>query len=191
MPASVATHNEQVWISQAQKGDAQAFARLYDQHVDAIYRYIALRVPSRQYAEDLTEDVFWRAWKALPRYRPERPFLHWLYRIAHNLIVDDAKRDAKHRSYEVMAETGHSLQDDGPTPDDNVFQQEDILQLRQALTSLSTDEQTLLTMRFFDNTSYDEIAQVLGKSSGSLRVLQHRALKKLAAKLAHLREAAV
>jgi RNA polymerase sigma-70 factor (ECF subfamily) len=190
MPDTAATFNERAWISQAQQGNAQAFARLYDQHVDAIYRYIALRVPSQQHAEDLTEEVFWRAWKALARYRPERPFLHWLYRIAHNLVINDAKRAAKHRSYEVMAETGQTLQDDGPSPDDNMFRQEDIQQLRQALTTLSADEQTLLTMRFFDNASYDAIAPILGKSPGALRVLQHRALKKLAVQLAPLREAA-
>ena len=183
MPDTVA-NDELSWILQAQQGDAQAFAQLYDAHVDTIYRYIAIRVPSRQHAEDLTEEVFWRAWKAIGRYRPERPFLHWLYRIAHNLLINDAKRDAKHSSYEVMVETGQSLPDDAPLPDDRLSHQEDIQQLRQAMKTLSADEQTLLTLRFFENASYDEIAPILGKSSGALRVLQHRALKKLASQLA-------
>ncbi len=189
MPDSAAAH-EQIWIRQAQKGDAEAFARLYEQHVDAIYRYIALRVPSQQHAEDLTEEVFWRAWKAINRFRPERPFLHWLYRIAHNLVINDARRAEKHRSYEVMTDAGHTMTDDDPSPEDNLFRQEDIQQLRQAMTTLSSDEQTLLIMRFFDNASYDEIAPVLGKSSGALRVLQHRALKKLAKQLAPMRSVA-
>jgi len=184
MPDSAAASQERIWVQQAQQGDAQAFSQLYNANVDAIYRYIAIRVPSQQHAEDLTEEVFWRAWKAIERYRPERPFLHWLYRIAHNLIINEGKRDARHQSYEVMAESGQVLQDDGPAPDSELFKQESIQQLRQALTTLSDDEQTLLTMRFFENASYDDIAQVLGKTPGSLRVLQHRALKKLATKLA-------
>ena len=189
MPDSAAA-NELNWIRQAQKGDAEAFARLYEQHVDAIYRYIALRVPSQQYAEDLTEEVFWRAWKAIGRFRPQRPFLHWLYRIAHNLVINDAQRAEKHRSYEVMSDTGHILMDDDPSPEENLFRQEDIQQLRQALTTLSPEEQTLLLMRFFENASYDDIAPVLGKSAGALRVLQHRALKKLAKQLAPMRSVA-
>jgi RNA polymerase sigma-70 factor (ECF subfamily) len=183
----MATSTEQVWISNAQKGDAQAFARLYDEHVDAIYRYIAIRVPSQQHAEDLTEEVFWRAWKAIGRYRPERPFLHWLYRIAHNLVINDAKRDAKHHSYESMSEAGFTLTDTGPSPDEWFSRQEDIQQLRQAMATLTPEEQTVLTMRFFDDAPYDEIASVVGKSAGSLRVLQHRALKKLAVQLSPMR----
>lgn len=186
----MATTQEQVFISKAQQGDAQAFAQLYDAHVDAIYRYIAIRTPSQQHAEDLTEEVFWRAWQAIGRYRPERPFLHWLYRIAHNLLIDDAKRDARHQSYEGMTEGGYTLSDEGPTPDEIFAQQEDIQQLRQAMSTLTPEEQTVLTMRFFDNASYEDIAQVVGKSSGALRVLQHRALKKLATKLAPMRGAA-
>ena len=189
MPAPSAT-NEEAWILRAQQGDAQAFGALYDQHVDAIYRYIAVRVPSQQYAEDLTEEVFWRAWKAIDRYRPEKPFLHWLYRIAHNLVINDARRSARHSSYEVMSEMGRPLLDEGPSPDDALLAQDDIQELRQAMSTLTPDEQTLLTMRFFDNASYDEIAPVLGKSPGTLRVLQHRALKKLAVKLAPMGEAA-
>ncbi len=189
MPDTAAV-DEQIWIQQAQQGDAQAFARLYDRHVDAIYRYIAIRVPSHQHAEDLTEEVFWRAWKAIGRYRPERPFLHWLYRIAHNLVINDARRDARHRSYEMMTETGQTLLDDGPSPDEDILRQENIQQLRQALATLSDDEQTLLTMRFFENATYEEIAPLLQKKPGALRVLQHRALKKLAIKLAPMREAA-
>ncbi len=189
MPDTAAV-DEQFWIRQAQQGDARAFAQLYDRHIDAIYRYIAMRVPSQQHAEDLTEEVFWRAWKAIGRYRPEKPFLHWLYRIAHNLVINDAKRDARHRSYEVMTETGQTLLDDGPSPDENILRQDDIQQLRQALATLSDEEQTLLTLRFFENASYDDIAPILGKSAGALRVLQHRALKKLAIKLAPLRESA-
>ncbi len=189
MPDTAAA-NERIWIRQAQQGDAEAFARLYEQHVDAIYRYIALRVPSQQHVEDLTEEVFWRAWQAIDRFRPERPFLHWLYRIAHNLVINDARRAEKHRSYEMMTDMGHALMDETPSPEENLFRQEDIQQLRQAMTTLSPDEQTLLTMRFFDGASYDDIAPVLGKRPGALRVLQHRALKKLAKQLAPMRTVA-
>jgi len=190
MPTTAIQNAERRLVRQAQQGDAQAFSRLYDEHVDAIYRYISLRVPSKQHTEDLTEEVFWKAWQAIGKYQPQRPFLHWLYRIAHNLVINDAKRAARHSSYETMTESGQPMQDDGPPPDARVLQQDDVQQVRKALVTLSPAEQTLLSMRFFENASYDEIAAVLDKKPGALRVMQHRALKKLATQLAPMREAA-
>ena len=190
MPSPHRQADEQTLIIKAQQGDSHAFASLYDQHVDAIYRYIAVRVADTQQVEDMTEEVFWKAWKAIKRYRPERPFLHWLYRIAHNLVVDAYHKDARHSSYEALAEQGQQFLGVEASPQAAVEQNEDVQQLRQALSAMSPEEQTLLSMRFFENASYEDIAPILGKSPGALRVLQHRALKKLATQLAPLRASA-
>ena len=84
--------DEQILVTRAQNGDTDAFAQLYDRHIDAIYRYVLLRVPVDELAEDLTEDVFLKAWQALPRFKQDKPLRHWLYRIAHNRIVDEQRR---------------------------------------------------------------------------------------------------
>ncbi len=176
--------DDAVLIARAQRGDANAFARLYDRHVDAIYRYISLRVPTQEQAEDLTEDVFLRAWQNIGRFRPERPFLHWLYRIAHNRVVDEHRRKAQQNlSLDALAESGRHPKDRDPSPLSQIISQENIQQLREALATLSPDEQTLLTLRFTEGLSFKDIASILGKSEGACRVLQHRALKKLAGKL--------
>ncbi|MFQ5923219.1 MAG: sigma-70 family RNA polymerase sigma factor, partial [Anaerolineales bacterium] len=85
--------DESVLVSRAVAGEAHAFGRLYESHMDAIYRYIYFRVGEPAQAEDMTEEVFVKAWEALPNYRPtEHPFTSWLYRIAHNLVVDHYRR---------------------------------------------------------------------------------------------------
>src|SRR5258706_16230263 len=76
-------------IRQAVKGDGEAFGLLYARHLDAIYRYVRFRIGNEADAEDMTEEVFVKAWEALPGYRiGEHPFTSWLYRIAHNVTVD-------------------------------------------------------------------------------------------------------
>lgn len=168
----------------AQSGDTEAFAQLYDRHVDAIYRYVMLRVSTREQAEDITEDVFLRAWKNLGRFQPKRPILHWLYRIAHNRIVDEHRRKAQQNdSLDAMNESGHQIASPQPDPVHTVISNEEIDTLRNALATMSDDEQSLLFLRFTENLAFREIAEILNKSEGACRVLQHRALKKLAQKL--------
>jgi len=175
---------EQVLISRAQTGDANAFAYLYDRHVDAIYRYVQLRVPTDDLAEDITEDVFLKAWQALPRYKPDRPFRHWLYRIAHNRIVDEHRRRSQQDiSLDGLVEAGKHPTSLGPSPLHAVITKENLQELREALSTMTPEEQTLLTLRFTEGLSFQEIGAILDKSAGACRVLQHRALKKLAQKL--------
>ena len=171
-------------VADAQGGDTEAFAQLYDRHVDAIYRYVLLRVPTQEQAEDITEDVFLRAWQNLGQFRPERPILHWLYRIAHNRVVDEHRRKAQHNaSLDAMNEAGQQFASSQPDPLRTAISHEEIGNLRTAMSTMKDDEQTLLTLRFIENMSFRDIANILGKSEGACRVLQHRALKKLAQKL--------
>src|SRR5512135_1339680 len=83
-------------IARARRGDVQAFGELYEHSLDAIYRYIFYRVGEVAEAEDLTETVFLKAWEALDRYEVrDVPFTAWLYRIAHNVIID------RHRTHKT------------------------------------------------------------------------------------------
>ena len=101
-------------VARAIRGDAEAFGDLYAEYLDAIYRYVLLRVGDEASAEDLTEEVFVRAWEALPRYKAHKyPFSSWLYRIAHNLVVD-AYRKHQSLSMPVDVEKVHlTILDDG------------------------------------------------------------------------------
>lgn len=83
------TLSEVTLICYSQRGDRDAFASLYDTHRDGIHRYIFFRVADPELAEDLTSEVFLRAWGNLKTFRIGRsPFAGWLYRIAHNAVID-------------------------------------------------------------------------------------------------------
>src|SRR6185369_6271911 len=76
-------------VGRSQRGDQDAFASLYDAYIDRIYRYIYFRVTENEVAEDITSHVFLKAWEKLDTYHPgQSPFVGWLYRIAHNAIID-------------------------------------------------------------------------------------------------------
>ena len=76
-------------LARAIKGDAEAFGNLYERHMMSIYRYIHYRIGEVQEAEDLTETVFVKVWQAMPNFKMGKAsFRTWLYRVAHNLLVD-------------------------------------------------------------------------------------------------------
>src|SRR5216684_6449544 len=87
--SSTEPNEEQRLVSRATRRDSAAFGVLYESHLDRVYRYIYYRVGSTAEAEDLSEQVFLKAWEAIERYEPRGvPFIAWLYRLAHNLVVD-------------------------------------------------------------------------------------------------------
>ncbi len=177
-------------VTRAQAGDKQAFAVLYDRHVDAIYRYALLRMPNQELAEDLTEDVFLRALQSLDRYRPQQPFRHWLYRIAHNRVIDESRRRGQRdTSLDHLHEQGWQAAGDEPSPLQAAIRAENVQAVRKALSDMSADEQAVLTLRFVEDLTYQEVAPILGKSEGACRVLLHRALKRLAQRLEPVGEA--
>lgn len=181
---------EHALVARAQHGDTAAFAQIYDQHVDAIYRYVRLRVPTNEEAEDITEDVFLRAWEKLAGYRPQRPFRNWLYRIAQNRIIDVHRRQPQAPvSLEALADLDMSPPDPAPEPMLQALAAHDIQQLHQALATLNDQEQAVLTLRFTEALNFRDIGDILQKSAGACRILQHRALKKLAYQLASTGEA--
>jgi len=171
--------NEALLVTRAVKGDREAFGDLYERHLAAIYRYIYYRVGDVHEAEDMTEIVFLKAWEALDRYRPtQTPFAVWLYRIAHNLIVD---RYRTRKGLEVLDE---ECPDTSIGPEDHAEHREQAEALTEALVQLNPTQQQVLTLRFISGLSHAETAQVVGRTEGAIRIIQHRALAALRALLA-------
>lgn len=163
-------------IQKAVSGDAEAFGRLYDVNADRVYRHIYYRVGNTQDAEDLTQEVFLKAWEAIGRYRvTASPFLAWLMRISHNLIVDLYRRKKKH----IYLSDDYFAADPDAEAISSVGVDFDRRQLRQAILQLPGNQQQVILMRFSEGYSYAEIASSLEKSEGAIRVLQFRALKRL------------
>jgi RNA polymerase sigma-70 factor, ECF subfamily len=177
MPAPA--DNEARLIELACHGKFDAFAALYTRYLDAIYRYVYYRTGDSQDAEDLTEQVFIQAWEGLPNYRRVgSAFAGWLYRIAHNLVVDH------YRQQKSGARTVELIESDamGATPEttlDAVIQAEETERLAAAIASLPADYQQIITLRFIEGLGHAEVAQILEKSEVACRGLQHRALAAL------------
>ena len=163
-------------IQKAIGHDASAFGRLYDMHIDRVYKHIYYRVGNQADAEDFTQQVFLKAWEAIGRYKKTAsPFIAWLMTISHNLVVD-FYRTRKDRAY-LEAEL---LTDDStPSPEratEAGFQQQ---RLRRAVLQLNGDEQQVVILRFMEGFEFAEIASLLNKKEGNVRVILHRGLMKL------------
>ncbi len=163
-------------IDKAMGGDGNAFGRLYDMNIDRVYRHIYYRVSNTADAEDLTQQVFIKAWQAIGRYKKRAsPFLAWLIKISHNLVIDfyRAKKPETNIDFDSIATKPET--DPAHLAEAHFNQQE----IRQAINKLHGDQQQVILMRFIEDFSYAEIATALGKSEGAIRVILHRGLAKL------------
>jgi RNA polymerase sigma-70 factor (ECF subfamily) len=170
------TSDEAVLVQRAIWHDAEAFGRLYDMHVDRVYRHIYYRVGNEQDAEDLTQQVFLKAWQAIDRYKKTAsPFIAWLMTVSHNLVVDffRTRKDNAYLEAEVLADGSASSPERAAEAS---FEQR---RLRRAILQLGGDEQQVVILRFMEGFEFSEIASLMGKKEGNVRVILHRALVKL------------
>lgn len=175
-PSKLEGHDDGTLIKQAVSGSSEAFGVLYVRHMDAIYRYIFFRVNEEAEAEDLTEEVFIRAWEALPNYQQGQfPFTSWLYRIAHNLVIDHHRK----RKADPLPDLELHHSGSKRSNEDNVLERLDSAMLVDALKQLDTEEQQVVILRFIEGLSHREVADAIGKSEGASRIIQHRALAAL------------
>ena len=180
-------HDETALVERAVGGDTDAFGVLYQRHMDAIYRYVYLRVGDTEDAEDLTEQTFLKAWEALPGYKQRgNPFTSWLYRIAHNVVVDHHRRRRPILST-PLAERGDQASRPSTTLD-QVIQAEEADTLAAAIAQLPEEQQQIVILRFVEGLRHAEVARIMDKSEGACRVMQHRALAALNRLLAGVRE---
>ena len=134
-------------VTSAQAGDSAAFGELYECYLDAIYHYVFYRVDNQEDAEDVTEAVFLRAWQALESNPPrEAPFRLWLYRIAHNAVIDYYRT----RKAQMGLETAVHLPDPVEGPEAWVARQERANLLKRAIAQLKEEHQQVIT---FDSLS--------------------------------------
>ena len=161
-------------VKKAKKGDAEAFGQLYLKYLSGIYRYFYFRIgQDRSTAEDLAQQVFFKAWKALPSYKQQGlAFSVWLYRIAHNLLVDSYRK----RKEETR------LSDFYPSEEDTfgkvvVEEEHDIL--KRAVSILTDDQKQVILLKFVEDFGNREISAITGKREEAIRALQHRAIAKL------------
>jgi len=153
--------------------ERQQFTLLYQRYVALVYNYCYLRLGSREAAEDATSETFLRALAALPDFRGGA-VAAWLFRIAHNIIIDLYR---KRRPHLPISEAG-DLADPTPSPEHMVLEQDEVASVQALLNQLPSDQRTVLELQFA-GWSGKQIAAVLGRSHGAVRMLHLRAVERL------------
>lgn len=164
-------------IAQAKQGNADAFAHLVRTYETSVYR-LALRMCGNAHdAEEAAQEAFVSAWRGLPSFRGESKFSSWLYQLTTNACLDLLRREKRHRGTVPLEEQLELA--DGGTPQQAAEDAElrDILQ--QALQSLSDDHRQIFLLRQMRQLSYDEIGELLGLESGTVKSRLSRAKKQL------------
>lgn len=160
----------------AKAGDATAFGELYERYRDAIYRFCLARTGSAADAEDLTSDVFVKALQSIDRYQDRGlPFAAFLYRIARNAAIDRSRTLKQPLSVDGLLSEPVSKQN--VESEASLAVEKSIL--LAALTKLKREHRDVIVMRFIEGYAAAEVAQLLGKTEGAIRTLQHRALERL------------
>lgn len=166
--------DETTLIQHARGGSREAFGHLYERHRATIARYVAARIRDPSDSEDLTEAIFESAWRAMGRYREQGvPFLAWLYRLAHNRVVDHYR--ALRPMVTLIPEVHESIEDASAPLELNI----DSADLLKALHALTDDQRDVIVLRFIQGMSGREVAQAMDKREDAVRALQFRALATL------------
>ena len=162
-------------VRRAQEGDEEALGSIYRECFDGVYKYAYWNTGSREEAEDLSEETFYRVLKHIGRYDEEKAsFRSWVMRIAHNLVVDRHRFKARHPE----AELDEAL----ASPEDitgSLEARESREGLLEAMQGLTLEQRQVLQMKYFLEMSNAEVARALGKREGAINALQHRALRKM------------
>jgi RNA polymerase sigma-70 factor (ECF subfamily) len=179
------TISDSALLELAREYDSQALAEIYDRYAESIYRYLYRYLGDAEQAEDLTSEVFVKLLQVLDTRRaPCKHLQGWLYRVAHNLAMDWFRQQAKGASV-PLDEHAHLVEHsdvmmDGDSPSSVVERRQARQRLGTAVRQLTSDQQQVIFLRFGEGLKITEVSQVTGKSEGAIKILQHRAVKRLA-----------
>jgi len=160
------------------KQNTEAYAKFYDLYVTRIYRYIYFKISSTSDAQDLTSEVFLRVWQCIREGRDIKNLNSFIYVVARNSVIDFYRTRAK----KIETSIEHSGLENKPDENSLLEQQMVESELREVLSGLDNlkDEyKEIIVLKYLDGLSVKEIADILNKSQGAVRVLVHRALKAL------------
>ncbi|MFQ6122295.1 MAG: sigma-70 family RNA polymerase sigma factor [Dehalococcoidales bacterium] len=168
--------NEESLVRRAQQHDQAALTQIYEENFDRIYRYIVLKIGEKTEAEDMAQQVFLSAFKNISSFKYKQiPFSSWLFRIAHNQVVDYLRK----RSKRVTVPLSEALARSSIDPRLEVERSLDIEQLVSATKQLTKAQREVISLRFAGELSVAQVAKDMGKSEGAIKALQHSAMVSL------------
>ena len=156
----------------------EQFGQIYDQYIDKIYRFVYLKVSSQEVAEDVTSKVFIKGWEAFQSRRDtiKNPGA-FLYQIASNAVVDHYRE--KGRSKVVSVDDSPEIADPGTNAQDMAILSADINVVKKSIQKLKKEYQDIIIWHYLDDMPIDNIAQLINKPAGTVRVILHRGLNEL------------
>lgn len=178
---------EQFLVKRAKNGDERAFEELVCAYEKKIYNLAYRTCMNEQDAMDITQEVFLRIYRSIGRFKEEASFSTWVYRITSNLCIDFTRKAVKHQaaSLTVRDEDGEfrdlEIPDDAPSPEEQQYAKEQHREVERAIASLSPEHSQMVMLRDVNGLSYDEIAEILDISTGTVKSRLARARAKLAA----------
>lgn len=179
------TRADEADVARARAGDTAAFAALVRRHQDRVFGFILRMLDARDEALELTQDVFVKAWQALPGWRPEARFSTWLLQIARNAALDQLRR--RRVVQFAPLDDGMDVADTAPGPEARYASRQRQALLEHALQQIAAEHREILLLREIENLSYGELAAVLGIAEGTVK---SRLARARAALLEHFRPSA-
>src|SRR5688572_23978148 len=169
---------DEVELVERAKDDSAAFGELYERYVKRIYNYVYYRTGNHHDAEDLTARVFARALQHIPTYVDRGlPFSAWLYRIAHNLVVNWHRDRGRRKLVPLDEMVMSTLRSEAPERITEHREEQDLLLV--AIRNLPEERQQLLILKFVERLPNAEIGEIMGRSEGAIKSLYHRTLLSL------------
>ena len=164
-------------VRRAQHGDRVAFTEIYESHFDKIYRYITVKINNPAEAEDLAQQVFVRAYKSISSYKYQGvPFTSWLFRIAHNIMVDFVRKESKKPTVPLDENIQIMSNSDLEHETEVKFS---LARVKEASNRLTEAQREVINLRFAGELSIAECAETMKKSEGAIKALQHSAIHAL------------
>jgi RNA polymerase sigma-70 factor (ECF subfamily) len=166
-------------VSEAQAGSVQAFERLYRENVDRVYALCLRLCADRGKAEELTQDVFVRAWEKLGTFRGDSAFSTWLHRLTVNVVLGSRRSEGRRNDRVVLAEDLTIFEDGSAGARDPGL----TMDLETAMASLPAATRTVFVMHEVEGYTHEEIARLTGRAEGTCKTLLHRARRLLRERL--------
>jgi RNA polymerase sigma-70 factor, ECF subfamily len=162
--------------TEAVKINKERLASIYEEYYDKVARYIYSRIGDKNEAEDLASDVFLKALESIKTYQERGvPIQAWLFRIAHNLVVDHYRKVTKYRTVPIESVEIKDESDPAATAETNL----EMERVKIAMQRLTEEQREVVRLRFFSGLTSREVAGILDKSDGAVREMQSAALEKL------------
>jgi RNA polymerase sigma-70 factor (ECF subfamily) len=155
------------------KSEPDAFGELYDHYVGQIHRFVYSRMRNQEAAEDVTSEVFFKALRAIGRYKPSgHPFSSWLYQISVNAIADHYRS----RRPTSNIDDAIGVSDDQTPVDERTIQRSEAARVWAAIADLPTQQRTAMTLKLGEDLKLAQIGEIMGKSEGAIKLLIHRGM---------------